>query len=331
MKGIWRICLISMIIALCFCLTGCEKAKTVQENENHQILIGFAQLGSESGWRNGNTESVKTAAKEYGIDLREENAYQSQEKQINAIRKFIYSHVDVIVFSPIVEEGWDEVLLEAREEGIPVIIEDRYIKTKPENGTLYAAYVGSDFYSEGVKAGEYLLKKLANLAADECLNVVELVGTWDSTPMLQRSEGFRATIASEERIQIIDSVSGDFMTTKGKEAVQEMLEKYGDRMDVLYSHNDGMMYGALEAIEEYGLTPGKDIIIISVDGEQNAIDLLKEGKVNCVVECTPMLGQYIMQLAKDLYEGKTVEQITYSTEQVFTEFDDLDHIGSRGY
>lgn len=316
-------------VALALLLGGCGKKEEAPKNGNDELLLGFSQLGSESGWRIGNTRSVTEAAEAAGIRLMFNNANQSQEKQIKAIRSYIAYRVDVIAFSPIVEEGWDNVLREAREAGIPVIIEDRYIKTEDE--TLYAAHIGSDFYREGVMAGEYLLRKLAALPQDRTLNVIELEGTIDSTPMLQRRAGFRDTVKDEPRIHLLDSICGDFMISKGKECVKTMLEQYGSGIDVLFSHNDCMMYGALEAIREYGLTPGKDVIIISVDGEQQAIDLLKEGQVNCVVECTPNLGDEIMRVAKDLAAGKEVQREVYSHESSFTEFDDLAGLAPRGY
>ena len=319
---------LTVLLLLTLALTGCSR-QAEEEKKDDALLLGFSQLGSESGWRIGNTKSVQEAAEAAGIRLMLENANQSQEKQLTALRSFIAYRVDVIAFSPIVQEGWDNVLREAREAGIPVIIEDRTVDTKDES--LYAVHVGSDFYSEGVMAGEYLLKKLSTLPPETVLNVVELTGTQGSSPMLLRSAGFRDTVAKEPRVHILDSISGDFMISKGKECVRLMLEKYGTEFDVLFSHNDAMMYGALDAFGEYGVIPGRDVIIISVDGEQQAIDLLKEGKVNCVVECTPMLGEAIMRIARDLKDGKPVEREVYSSERAFTEFDDLSQLAPRGY
>ena len=149
--------------------------------------------------------------------------------------------------------------------------------------------------------------------------------------MRRRAQGFRDEIAKSRGLRIIDSVSGDFLRTKGKECMQSLLKKH-ERIDVLYSHNDAMTLGAIEAIEAAGLLPGKDIVIITVDGEQDAIDLLKAGKINCVVECTPMIGDTIMSLAKRLAAGESIERYTYSTERVFTEFDpDLQDLPPRGY
>ena len=315
------------LIIMVFLMTGCGRKPA--DTSRDQPLVGFSQLGSESGWRLGNTRSVETAAEAAGIRLMMNNANQSQENQIKAIRSFIAYQVDVIAFSPIVEDGWDSVLREAKEAGIPVIVADRNVNVTDES--LYAAHIGSNFYDEGVRAGEYLLKKLASLPPDAELRVVELAGTTDSSPMLGRAAGFRDAIAGEDRIIILDSMDGDFLISRGAECMEELLRKYAGGINVVYAHNDAMMYGALDAMETYGIAPGQDIIVISVDGEQRAIDLLKEGKVNCVVECTPMLGDIIMDAVADLKEGRTLEREIYSREGVFTEFDDLSDLAPRGY
>ena len=257
-----------------------------------------------------------------------DNAQQEQENQIKAIRSFIAYQVDVIAFAPIVEQGWDTVLTEARDAGIPVLLTDRFIVT--EDPSLYVGYVGADFLAEGRKAGAFLVEK-ADREGLEDLKIVELSGTLSSTPMQQRSSGFREMIAGDARFEILETVSGDFLRSKGKECMIALLERH-ERIDVLFSHNDSMTLGAIEAIEEAGLRPGEDIIIITVDGEQAAIDLLQEGKINCVVECTPMLGDIIMDLTKKLAAGEEIPRVTHPEEDVFCEFDaDLMDIPPRGY
>lgn len=320
---------LALACALCLLLTGgcapsARPAASVQDES--QVLLGFSQLGSESAWRIGNTKSVQEAAKRAGVQLMYENAEQKQEKQIKAIRSFIAYQVDVIAFSPIVEDGWDNVLREAQNAGIPVLTTDRRINTSDQS--LFVGFVGSDFYEEGRKAGRFVLRKMAD--ADH-VNIAEISGTVDSTPMRQRGAGFRGVLEGDERFTIIASVSGDFLRSKGKECMRELLQQYGD-IDVLFSHNDAMTLGAIEAIEEAGLVPGKDIVIVTVDGEQAAIDLLKQGRINCVVECTPLIGDMIMELAKKLAAGETIPRDTYSEERVFTEFDtDLDSLAAREY
>ncbi len=319
-----------LILCICLLLSGCgaKLAGEGERTEEQSLLLGFSQLGWESAWRLANTESIKSAAEKAGVSLMYENAEQKQERQIKAIREFIAYQVDVIAFSPIVETGWDNVLQEAKDAGIPVLTTDRMIQTADEN--LWAGYVGSDFYQEGVSAGSFLLEKAEREGLGE-LNIVELSGTLDSSPMLQRAAGFRDTIAANPGLRVIDSMSGDFFRPKGRECMQVLMDKY-DKIDVLYSHNDAMALGAIEVMEEAGLVPGEDVIIITVDGEQAAIDLLKEGKINCVVECKPDIGEMVMELAKQLAAGEEIPRITFSEEAVFTEFDEnLDAIAPRGY
>jgi ABC-type sugar transport system substrate-binding protein len=315
-----------MLTALAL-LSGC--AKTEETAKESGIILGFSQLGSESGWRIGNSQDIMAAANRAGVRLMFENAEQKQENQIKAIRSFIAYQVDVIAFAPIVEDGWTNVLTEAREAGIPVLCTDRFISE--EDADLIVGFVGSDFYEEGRRAGEFLIKKADRMGKDH-LRIVEITGTLDSTPMRQRAIGFRDAIEDDPRFEIVESISGDFLKSKGKECMQSILKKQGRSIDVVYSHNDAMTLGAIEAIQAEGIAPGRDIVIITVDGEQGAIDLLKQGSINCVVECTPKIGDIIMSLAKRLAAGETVERYTYSDETVFTEFDEnLQDIPPRGY
>ncbi len=315
------------ILALSAGFSGCS-APTDQTKES-AVILGFSQLGSESGWRIGNSRDIIAASDRAGVRLMYENAEQKQENQIRAIRSFIAYQVDVIAFAPIVEDGWTNVLTEAKEAGIPVLCTDRFISESDED--LIVGFVGSDFYKEGNRAGEFLKRKADTMGKDH-LRIVEITGTLDSTPMRQRGIGFREAIAGDPRFEIVESISGDFLRSKGKECMKSILEKQGTNIDVLFSHNDAMTMGAIEAIEAVGLVPGKDIVIITVDGEQGAIDLLKQGKINCVVECTPKIGDIIMSLAKKLAAGESIERYTYSEETVFTEFDNnLQELPARGY
>ena len=257
-----------------------------------------------------------------------EDANQKQENQIAAIRSFIAYRVDVIAFSPIVEDGWDNVLREAQAAGIPVVLVDRTIHTEDES--LYESLIGADFYQEGVMAAEYLLRKADDLGK-ETLNIVEITGTEDSTPMKQRHEGFFDTISSDARMNLLESVNGDFLRSRGAECMDYLLKTYGDSIDVIYSHNDEMTMGALPRIEEAGYEPGKDMTIISIDGGQEAIDILKEGKINCIVECTPMLGSILMETALKLKQGEKVDRVTHPKERTFSDYDDLSGLEPRGY
>ncbi|MBR3333035.1 MAG: ABC transporter substrate-binding protein [Clostridia bacterium] len=323
-KGIASVLALIMLLLLSGCAGKQEPAE-----DNTSVVVGFSQLGAESSWRIANTASMEQAAKEAGFSLMMENANQKQEKQIDAIRSFIAYRVDVIVFSPIVETGWDNVLTEAKQAGIPVILMDRMIETSDES--LYTSYVGADFYAEGRRAGEYLIRKADAMNAEH-LNVVEICGTKDSTPMRDRQKGFMDVIGSDPRFAVIDSVDGDFLRSKGEECAEQLLEKYGaEGIDVIYSHNDSMTLGVLDVIEQKGIQPGKDILLITVDGEKEAVDALKAGKINCVVQCTPNLGPAAMELVKSLTTGETVSKVTHPEESLFTDFDNLTDPSVEGF
>ena len=325
-----RLLLVLLLAVTAAVLAGCAgKPDSAGKENTGAVVVGFSQLGAESSWRIANTASMEQAARDYGYGLMMENANQKQEKQIDAIRSFIAYQVDVIVFSPIVETGWENVLKEAKQAGIPVILMDRMIETDDES--LYTAYVGADFYAEGRRAGEYLKRKADETGAEK-LRIAEISGTLDSTPMRDRQRGFMDVIGEDSRFEVIDSICGDFLRSKGEECMQTLLQKYGkDGIDVIYSHNDSMTLGALDILEKEGIKPAQDILIITVDGEKEAVDALKNGRINCVVQCTPNLGNSAMKLMKELKEGKPLEKIYHPDEGMFTDFDDPKDPNMEGF
>jgi len=278
-----------------------------------KIVLGFAQVGAESGWRTANTESIKQAAADAGIELKFSDAQQKQENQIKAIRSFIQQKVDVIAFSPVVESGWETVLQEAKEAGIPVVLTDRAIDSDDES--LYTSFIGSDFVEEGRRAGQWLLEQFKD--ATEPVKIVELQGTTGSAPAIDRKAGFEKVIKENPNLQIIASQTGDFTRAKGKEVMQSFLQAHPD-IDVLYAHNDDMGLGAIQAIEAAGLVPGKDIIIITVDAVKDGMQAAAEGKINFIVECNPLLGPQLMEIVKDIVAGKEVPKRVAVEEGTFT-------------
>ncbi|CAM3765555.1 ABC transporter substrate-binding protein [Roseateles saccharophilus] len=278
------------------------------------LVLGFSQVGAESEWRSANTASIKAAAKEAGVTLKFADAQQKQENQVKAIRSYIAQKVDVIAFSPVVESGWDTVLKEAKAAGIPVILTDRAVKVA--DPSLYVSFIGSDFVEEGRRAGRWLLERAAK-TPNASLNIVELQGTVGSAPALDRKKGFEEVIKGNPKLQIIRSQSGEFTRAKGKEVMEAFLKARDKKIDVLYAHNDDMAIGAIQAIEEAGLKPGVDIAIVSIDGVRGAFEAMKAGKLNVTVECNPLLGPQLMQLARDVAAKKPVEKRITVNEGVF--------------
>lgn len=278
------------------------------------LVLGFSQVGAESEWRTANTASIKDAAKKDGVTLKFADAQQKQENQIKAIRSYIAQKVDVIAFSPVVESGWDTVLLEAKAAKIPVILTDRAVNVTDKS--LYVTFIGSDFVEEGRRAGNWLLER-AKKTPDATLNIVELQGTVGSAPAIDRKAGFAEVIASNPKLKIIRSQTGDFTRAKGKEVMEAFLKAEGKKINVLYAHNDDMAIGAIQAIEEAGLKPGTDIIVISIDGVKGAFEAMIAGKLNVTVECSPLLGPQLMAIARDVKAGKAVPKRITTQEGVF--------------
>ncbi len=278
-----------------------------------KLVLGFAQIGAESEWRTANTESIKASAKDAGIELKFSDAQQKQENQIKAIRAFIAQKVDVIAFSPVVESGWGTVLREAKAAKIPVILSDRAVDEKDDS--LWVSFMGSDFTEEGRKAGRWLVEKMK--ATTTPVNIVELQGTVGSAPAIDRKKGFEEIIKADPKFKIIRSQTGDFTRAKGKEVMEAFLKAEGKKINVLYAHNDDMAIGAIQAIEEAGMKPAKDITIISIDAVKGAFEAMIAGKLNVSVECSPLLGPQLMQAVKDLKAGKTLPRRIVTQEGIF--------------
>jgi galactofuranose transport system substrate-binding protein len=277
------------------------------------ITLGFAQIGAESEWRTANSESIKSSAKEAGINLKFSDAQQKQENQIKALRSYIAQKVDVIAFSPVVETGWGTVLREAKAAKIPVILTDRTVDEKDDS--LWVTFMGSDFLEEGRKAGRWLVDHFKDAKGD--VNIVELQGTVGSGPAIDRKKGFEEIIKADPKFKIIRSQTGDFTRAKGKEVMEAFLKAEGKKINVLYAHNDDMAIGAIQAIEEAGLKPAKDITIISVDAVKGAFEAMIAGKLNVSVECSPLLGPQLMDTVKDVVAGKQVPKRIVTKEGIF--------------
>jgi galactofuranose transport system substrate-binding protein len=273
------------------------------------LIVGYAQLGAESEWRSANTVSVKEAAQQLGVELKFSDAQQKQDNQIKAIRSLIAQKVDVIGVAPLVETGWDDVFREAKDAGIPIILVDRRAAVSPD---LYVTFIGSDFLEEGRNAARIMAQ-----LTDGKANIVELQGTRGSAPANDRFSGFREVLKDYPDMKILDTEDGNFTVAKGKEVMQAFLKTQGKDITAVFAHNDDMALGAIQAIEEYGLKPGVDIKIVSVDAARGAFEAMIAGKLNATVECNPLLGPQFFELALKVVNGETVPKWIPSQESEF--------------
>ena len=293
------------------------------EKKYEDLIVGYAQLGAESEWRAANTISIKETAEQLVVELRFLDAQQKQDNQIEAVRKLIIQKVDIIGISPIVETGWEEVFQEAKNAGIPIILVDRRADV-PED--FYVSYLGSDFLEEGRKAAR-IMADLVN----EKASIVELVGTIGSAPANDRYLGFREILKEYPQMHIIDSESGDFTRARGREVMAAFLKKYGNEITAVYAHNDDMALGAIDAIEEYGLNPGQDIKIVSIDAARGAFEAMIAGKLNATVECNPLLGPQFFELALKVVNGQPIPKWVPSIEGIFFPEDASEILPTRKY
>ncbi len=305
---------------------GLDTEQTLAEH-NGCIVVGYAQVGSESDWRTTNTEDFKEVfTEENGYYLIFEDGQQKQENQVKAVRNFILQEVDYIVLDPIVETGWESVLEEAKEAGIPVILSDR--KVQVEDDSLYTCWVGSDFAQEGRQAGEWLENYLEDCGkTEETINIVSLQGTTDSSAQLGRTKGFSQILSRNANWVMLEQQSGDFTQAKGQEVMEEFLQKYDD-IDVVISENDNMTFGAIEAIREAGKTigPDGDMIILSFDAVKDALEAMERGEITADFECNPKLAPLVEETIQKLEKGESVDKVQYVDETYFDYTMDLQQI-----
>ncbi len=318
----WRVCL---LMAALF-LAGCGVRSSVVEEtvvpERREIVVGFSQLGAESDWRSANSESMRsTFTAENGYKLLFEDGQQKQSNQITAIRTFIQREVDYIVLAPVTETGWDTVLQEAKDAGIPVVIVDRMVDVEDED--LFTCWVGSNFELEGRKAAAWL-KRFTELQdiPPEDLHIVDIQGNLGASAQIGRTKGLERAV-EENGWDLVAAVPADFTQAKGREVTALLLEEH-EEINVIYCENDNEALGALEAIEAAGRKAGAnlkegEILIISFDGvRKEALQYALEGKISCIAECNPLHGPRVRAILETLEAGKVPDKLSYVTEGIYS-------------
>lgn len=336
-----------MILGSAILLSGCQVteerqretaytsaiSQTETEIDENLIVVGVSQVGAESDWRIAQTNSIKESlTAENGFYMIFDNAQQKQENQIKAIRNFILQEVDYIVLDPIVMSGWDNVLQNAKEAEIPVILVDRDVEV--DNDSLYVTSVVTDMVAEGRNAGYWLEDYLEKQGReDEDIQIVMLLGTEGASAQIGRTKGFTEIAGQHENWKILEQLDGDFTQAKGRESMETLLKKYDD-IDVVISENDNMTFGAIDAIQDAGRScgPEGDMIMISFDAVRAALEAMQAGEINADFECNPLQGPKLAETIKRLENGEEVEKVQYIEETYFDTTMDLETlIRGRAY
>jgi simple sugar transport system substrate-binding protein len=329
-----KLLMLAAASAVAMLLTGCKRESsesTVAPGPNESprkiITVGFSQIGAESAWRTAETASVRNEAARRGVNLKFSDAQQKQENQIKALGTFIAQNVDAIILAPKVEDGWEPILKQAKAAKIPVILVDRGVNVSDDS--LYTTLIASDFVAEGRMACEWLAKKLSARG-----DVVEIQGTTGAAPAIDRKKGFEEALRKYPDMKITKSQSGDFNRAGGKQVMEAFLKASqgsNTKIDAVYAHNDDMALGAIQAIEEAGLKPGSDILVVSIDGVKAAFEAMLSGKLNCSVECNPLLGPAAFDAVAAALAGKPLPKKTIVKDQLFDQSAAKDLIGTRQY
>lgn len=321
--------LVSIILAGVLLLGGCGAKEvsntedtTAEDQFSEEIVIGFSQLGAESDWRTANTQSMKdTFTADKGYRLIVEDGQQQQSNQIMAIRKFIQQEVDYIVLAPVTETGWDTVLQEAKDAGIPVIIVDRQVDVSDEG--LFTCWIGSDFSLEGKKAAEWLHQfAVAKDIPESDIHIANIQGTIGASAQIGRTEGLQEG-AKKYGWDLLAEVPGEFTQAKGKEAMESLLKEY-PQINVVYCENDNEALGAIEAIESAGKTVGSDILqgeimVMSFDAvTKNIMRCIMRNKITFDAGCNPHHGPRVEAQIQLLEAGKVPDMFSYVEERIYS-------------
>jgi simple sugar transport system substrate-binding protein len=286
------------------------------------ITLGFAQVGAESGWRTANTQSYQeTFVESNGFKLVFLDANQDADKQKQDVRDLIAQNVEVIDIAPVTDSGWEPILQEAKEAGIPVIISDRQLQVD-EN--LYLTYFGGDMEGEGKTAIKWLEDYIAKEGITEPLRIVHLQGTIGSTAQKGRSKALTDAVAAHDDWEIVAEQTGEFTQAKGQEVMESILQS-GEDFNVVYSENDDMTYGAIDAMKAAGIDH-KEKIIITFDGNKTAIQMVVDGDIDVEAECNPLLGPQVADLIKRAQAGEQIPKVTYSVEGYYDITNAAEHL-----
>lgn len=307
--------------------SGAEAPAEAPAGDGGLITIGFAQVGHESDWRTASTKSCQDVFSEAnGYDLQFVDCDNDSAEQLNAVRNFIEQDVDYIIIDPIVATGWDTVLTECEDAGIPVIIIDRTI----DDSDKYVSWVGSNFKTEGLAAGEWLKAYAAAKNISE-VNVLVIEGSTGASATIGRTEGFKE-IADREGWKILDSQSGDFTQEGGQKVMESYCKSYEGQFNVVVCQNDNEAFGAMDAMKAAGVSYGVngDVVLISFDACTAGLEFVMSGDITADFECNPLAAPFVEEVIKTLQSGGTPEKEVYMVEHWYVNEDIVPSIEVNG-
>ncbi|WPE22947.1 ABC transporter substrate-binding protein [Shinella zoogloeoides] len=293
-------------------VAGVAIAEVPKLAQKDTYKVGFAQTESNNPWRIAQTNSMKAEAEKLGYQLVYTDAAGSAAKQVADVNSMIAQGVDVIFLAPREEKPLIPAVMAAKKAGIPVILLDRSVDPSlAKAGEDYLTFIGSNFVEEGKRIAEWLAKN-----ANGKSKIIELEGTTGSSPANDRKKGFDEAIKAVGGFEIVASQTGDFARDKGRQVAEALLQAHPDA-DIIYAHNDEMAMGAIAALEAAGKVPGKDVLVLSIDGGKEAVQAVVDGKIAAVVECNPRFGPKAFETMQRYAKGEAIDPILVNDDKFY--------------
>ncbi|WP_439629184.1 ABC transporter substrate-binding protein [Shinella sp.] len=293
-------------------VAGVAIAEVPKLAQKDTYKVGFAQTESNNPWRIAQTNSMKAEAEKLGFQLVYTDAAGSAAKQVADVNSMIAQGVDVIFLAPREEKPLIPAVMAAKKAGIPVILLDRSVDPSlAKAGEDYLTFIGSNFVEEGKRVAEWLVKN-----ANGKTKIIELEGTTGSSPANDRKKGFDEAIQAAGGFEIVASQTGDFARDKGRQVAESLLQAHPDA-DIIYAHNDEMAMGAIAALEAAGKVPGKDVLVLSIDGGKEAVQAVVDGRIAAVVECNPRFGPKAFETMMRYAKGEAIDPILVNEDKFY--------------
>lgn len=255
---------------------------------------------SESGYREANVKDFETV-------FTAENGYEvytfyslKNDEQLSAAQQFITDGVDYLLISAAETTGWDTVLQDAQDAGIKVFLFDRMIDCDP---SLYEAAVVSDMRNQGILAVEWL--KGLNL---ESYKIIHIQGAMGSDAQIGRTNPLQEQVDAADNWSIVVQQTATWDEAEAKKITESVINSDED-FNIIYAENDGMARGAVAALDDAGITHGKDgkVVVIGFDCNKWALKEVLAGNWNYDGQCSPFQAQVISDMIQTLEAGGTLE------------------------
>ena len=316
------------IVMLCTAITVSAVASLVYAGglppleQKDRYTVGFPQMESNNPWRIAQTKSFQDTAESCGWNLITTDAAGSAAKQVADVDSMIAQGIEGLFLPPREEKPLLPAVMKARAAGIPTFLIDRSVDPSvAQAGDEYVSFLGSDFIEQGRRVAEWTL---ANFSGDQGI-IVELEGTTGSSPANDRRKGFDDLMAKHDNMTIVASQSGDFARDKGRQVMETLLQAHPN-VNIVYAHNDEMAIGAIQALELAGRQPGKDVLVVSIDGTRDALQAIIDGKMGVTVESSPFFGPLACDVMKRYAAGETIETWVQVQDRIFTAENAADHV-----